>query len=847
MGRHDLKRGRSAAAIAVASLIISGGAVYPFIGAGTAQAAPVPPWNTTATAMTGTGSEAWVLDVVVAADGSAVALWNQTPPSGGERKLYGAVRPAGSNTWGEPHLFATTPTSSGDVKLLASADGTVTAAWAEFPNETGPYAGTRESRLMTAVLPAGGASWSDPVEVVPVTESVSLDGIDLAEGPDDSVTAVWYARATQSSGWEVSTTTRGADGGWSEPVQVSKAAADGADAAFAPSVAVSSDGTTVIAYDQADNALEDVRTVTRPAGGTAWGEPVQVTAVSQGSNHPQLAASGDGSLTMVWASHVGEESAPRIIKTATLAHGASAWSAPEQVSPTDDLVETPEPLVAPNGDVTLVWVDWTSTFSTRTATRDADDDTWSAPRTLSTGYVSEQYDASIGADGTVRAIWTETDPDDTGRVLMESALADGSWSRAAELPGSANRFVHGQVAAGDEGAATAVWSGTDSNDLTRLFGSRTAWPEKLSVSNSAVPSGIQLRGTTSSDTAWAPTWKLSRPVSSWSVTLTDTAGRTVRTLTGTTDDLTVAPVWNGRTESGKHAPNGRLTWALRATDAGSGNDTAVASGSVTVAGGAAVHRDHGGSSSAPDGIGDVLTLNSSGGLTYQLGKYSTGTFSGKTSGSGWSTSVKPVPFGDLSGDRCNDVLVRLSSGELRLYKPGCGAAVEPSTAYTSLGTGWGQYDVLTSPGDVSGDGRPDLVARNASTGAVYLYQGTSTGKLSSRVKLYDDWRGYKKIVGVGDLNGDGHGDLLLQNSANDLWRRYGTGTGTFGSRVKVFGDWGGSYNVVVGVGDLTGDGKADIISRDSSGNVYRNNGDGKGSFSARTQVATGWGGYKGLY
>ncbi|WP_324609611.1 MULTISPECIES: VCBS repeat-containing protein [unclassified Streptomyces] len=75
--------------------------------------------------------------------------------------------------------------------------------------------------------------------------------------------------------------------------------------------------------------------------------------------------------------------------------------------------------------------------------------------------------------------------------------------------------------------------------------------------------------------------------------------------------------------------------------------------------------------------------------------------------------------------------------------------------HTSLGKGWNQYDMVTSPGDVSGDGRPDLIARNSSTGAVYLCKGTSSGKLSSRVKLYDNWKTYKKIVGVGDLNGDG--------------------------------------------------------------------------------------------
>lgn len=95
---------------------------------------------------------------------------------------------------------------------------------------------------------------------------------------------------------------------------------------------------------------------------------------------------------------------------------------------------------------------------------------------------------------------------------------------------------------------------------------------------------------------------------------------------------------------------------------------------------------------------------------------------GQRAGSGWPTTVKAAPFGDLSGDRCDDVLVRFSSGALRAYRPACGAAVTPSTAYTSLGTGWNQYNVLTSPGDISGDGRADIVSRDTS-GTVWRNNG----------------------------------------------------------------------------------------------------------------------------
>ncbi|MFF7172325.1 FG-GAP-like repeat-containing protein [Streptomyces pseudovenezuelae] len=359
----------------------------------------------------------------------------------------------------------------------------------------------------------------------------------------------------------------------------------------------------------------------------------------------------------------------------------------------------------------------------------------------------------------------------------------------------------------------------------------------LTATQAVTPAGFKAADT------WKASWQLSKPAASWKLTLKAADGTVVRTLGGGESRSSVTAVWDGRTTTGGWAPNGPYTWTLTAQPADGQGAPLTATGRAALSGGAAVRHDHVGS----DGTGDLLTLDSSGALAFQPGT-GKGTFSGKVTGTGWPTTARLVSYGDLSGDRCDDVLVRLSSGALRAYKPGCGAALKPSTPYTSLGTsGWNQYDVLTAPGDVTKDGRPDLIARNASTGAVYLYKGTSSGTLSARVQLYANWKTYKKVVGTGDLNGDGIGDLLAQDTANNLYRYYGTGNGTFGARAKVFSNWGGSYNVVVGVGDITGDGKADLVSRDTGGALYRNDGNGKGSFGARTKIATGWQGYKGLF
>ncbi|NGO76088.1 hypothetical protein G6045_10445 [Streptomyces sp. YC504] len=346
---------------------------------------------------------------------------------------------------------------------------------------------------------------------------------------------------------------------------------------------------------------------------------------------------------------------------------------------------------------------------------------------------------------------------------------------------------------------------------------------------------------------WQAEWWLTEPALAPTVTFkAKSTGKTVATVTGKAGTHSVTAAWDGKGTGGALLPNGTYIWSLSAQPADGAGPALTKTGTVRLSGGTAVRRDHAGTTARPDGIGDLLTLNSSGGLTFQHGTGS-GTFSGKTSGSGWPTSTFAVPFGDLNGDRCNDVLVRMPDGRMRAYTPACGAALQPTTQHKVLGTGWNMHNVLTAAGDLTGDGRPDLVARKAATGELFVYRGTASGTVGSPLRVGSGWGVYTHITGAGDLNGDGRADLLARHTDGTLYRYDGLGNGLFAPRAKVFTNWGGSYNALIGAGDITGDGKADLVVRDKAGNLYRNTGDGKGSFSGRTQIATGWGVYKGVF
>ncbi|MFP8883221.1 FG-GAP-like repeat-containing protein [Streptomyces mangrovi] len=386
----------------------------------------------------------------------------------------------------------------------------------------------------------------------------------------------------------------------------------------------------------------------------------------------------------------------------------------------------------------------------------------------------------------------------------------------------------------DQGRVHLVPSGAPTGALTAVGAPRKA-PEVWAATAEAAPTPLT-------------SVLLSKPADRWTLAVRDAVtGRTVGTSTGGSARGRLEVGWRGLHPGGSRdvfLPDGRYDWTLAVTPA-DGHGPALTYGGTTVLRGAGkVRHDHAGPRQ-PDGVGDLVTVSRGGWLTFQHGDGSGG-FSGKKGFHGWSNRITPVSFGDLDGDRCNDLLIRMPDGELRGYRPECGEVVGFDTPHTSLGTGWDAYDMLTSPGDLTGDGRADLLARRIATGDIHLFAAEADGTLAPGRKIRSGWT-YTKIVGVGDLNGDGHGDLLAHRKDGALFRYDGTGTGLLKSRVLVSAEWGLSYDTVAGVGDITGDGHADIVVRRTDGVLYRNDGRGDGTFTRRTEIGTGWDVYKGLF
>jgi hypothetical protein len=192
---------------------------------------------------------------------------------------------------------------------------------------------------------------------------------------------------------------------------------------------------------------------------------------------------------------------------------------------------------------------------------------------------------------------------------------------------------------------------------------------------------------------------------------------------------------------------------------------------------------------------------------------------------GISTGIDTSWLGtaDFDGDTYRDVALGGNNQVLVLRSDWTGGGGLPTTPQTEINGTNGFGTFVSYAGDVNGDGRGDLIASSKQNDYAKLLFGTSTGLNATPQTLGSGTTTMLQFVtGLGDVNGDGYADVAVgEGTTGFQWRIYygadsgalpaGESLGSCADFVDFDGDGVVEGCPAGGAGDVNADGFADIV------------------------------------
>ena len=217
-----------------------------------------------------------------------------------------------------------------------------------------------------------------------------------------------------------------------------------------------------------------------------------------------------------------------------------------------------------------------------------------------------------------------------------------------------------------------------------------------------------------------------------------------------------------------------------------------------------------------DGRSDILWRSDTGAFSNWLGTATGGWQNNDANGASYApTSWHIVGTGDFNGDHRDDILWRSDSGALSnwLATANGGWQNNDASAATSASISWHVAGV----GDFNGDNRDDILWRG-DTGALSNWLSTASGgwqnnDANAASSAPTNWQ----IAAVGDFNGDGRDDILWRNSSGAFSNWLATASGGWQNNDANGASFAPTSWHIVGVGDFNGDTRDDILWRSDTG------------------------------
>jgi len=200
---------------------------------------------------------------------------------------------------------------------------------------------------------------------------------------------------------------------------------------------------------------------------------------------------------------------------------------------------------------------------------------------------------------------------------------------------------------------------------------------------------------------------------------------------------------------------------------------------------------------------------------------------------GWSTQERfPRILADVNGDGLADIVGFGQAGTLVALGQANGNFAAPFVAVANFGQdqGWSSANIFHRElADVNGDGRDDIVGFGTAGVLVSLAQvgGTFGAPIlgSTNFNPANGWTSQDAFARtLADVNGDGFADIIGFGVPGSFVA-LGTGTGSFGAATFARADFGANQGWTSNnqfhreVGDVNGDGRADIVGFGQAGTL----------------------------
>ncbi|MQY12002.1 hypothetical protein SRB5_21310 [Streptomyces sp. RB5] len=182
----------------------------------------------------------------------------------------------------------------------------------------------------------------------------------------------------------------------------------------------------------------------------------------------------------------------------------------------------------------------------------------------------------------------------------------------------------------------------------------------------------------------------------------------------------------------------------------------------------------------------ILRRTSDGAILWRHRTPSSATWIDTKLTTGWQTRKAIAAPGDVTGDRYPDLVSTTSDGTLYVY-PGKGNGT--FGARVTAGSGYQVYNSFRGHGDFNMDGKTDIIARRSKDSSVVLLKGTgkATAPYAAPITVRS-WPIPNAFSAPGDVTGDGIADFVARSPAGNLYLYPGTGKTTsaiFGTAIKI--------------------------------------------------------------